>query len=123
LINPRLFREAIRSATVNHAIPFLFSTCLLFALICLGAALFAEGALRWVFAGLGVASAAAGLGMALYGVLVRPDLLRSETHEFRMRVVEVAGDPAVDLRTRSALIQQLHDERPRERRDTQEQQP
>lgn len=71
-MDPRLFQQAIRSATVTYSIPFMFAVSLLFAVLCLGGALAAEGPLRWVFAGLGTFGAMAGFAIGLHGVLQAP---------------------------------------------------
>ena len=122
-MDPRLFQQAIRSATVTYSVPFLVAVFLLFGLLCLGGAIFVGDALRWVLAGLACLAVVVASFGALYGILVRPDLLRSEAHEFRMTVAEIVGDPDVDRGVRSELAKQLQLEAPRERRHRQPEQP
>jgi hypothetical protein len=50
----RGFQEAIRTATVTYPISFAFAVLLLFALVCFGGSLLADGTLRWVLAGTGL---------------------------------------------------------------------
>src|SRR6185312_7643298 len=106
-MDPGLFQQAIRSATVTYSIPFMFAVSLLFALLCLGGALLAEGGLRWLFAGLGALGALAGFAMGLHGAFYRPHMLRSEAHELRMTVATIIGDPEIEQAIRSELASQL----------------
>jgi hypothetical protein len=108
LINPRLFREAIRSARVTYAVPFMFATSLLFAVVCLGGFLMSpdEGG-RWLFGGLAVFVTLVGASLGLYGTFSKPDLLRSEKHAFRLTVATLVGDPDVDRDLKTELIKQL----------------
>ena len=115
-MDPRLFQQAIRSATVTYSVPFLVAIFLLFGLLCLGGAMFVNDALRWLIGGCGCLAVAVAAFCALYGLLVRPDMLRSEAHEFRMTIAEIVGDPDVDREVRSELAKQLQLETPRERR-------
>jgi hypothetical protein len=116
-MDPGIFQQAIRSATVTYSIPFLFAVSLLFAVLCLGGSLLAEGPLRWLFGSLGTLGAVAGFVIGLHGVFFRPDLLRSEAHEFRMTIANIVGDADVDQGIRAELVRQLQLEPPRERRN------
>lgn len=76
----RGFQEAIRTATVTYPIPFAFAVLLLFALLCFGGSLLAEGALRWVLVGTALFSTVSSVGLLAYAVLFNTELLRSERH-------------------------------------------
>ena len=122
-MDPRLFQQAIRSATVTYSVPFLVAVFLLFGLLCFGGAVFVSDTLRWLLGGSGVLAVAVAAVCALYGLFVRPEMLRSEAHEFRMTAAEIVGDPEVDREVRSELAKQLQLEAPRARRRQQPEKP
>jgi hypothetical protein len=104
MLNPRAFREVVRSVTVSYPVPFIFAAMLAFALACLGGALAAGGALRWLLAAIGSLFAAAALFVVLYAILREPRLLRSERFELAHRMLDLIGDNEVDQVIRKGLL-------------------
>lgn len=104
MLNPRAFREVVRSVTVSYPVPFMFAAMLAFALACLGGALAAGGAFRWLLAAIGSIFAAAALFVVLYAMLRAPRLLRSERFELAHRVLDLIGDNEVDPVIRKGLL-------------------
>ena len=96
MLEPSGFREAIKTADVAHPIPFLFVVLLGFSISCFGVAAVAGDLLRWVVAGVGVISAASAIGMAIFAMIARPELLRSERHSLITRAIDVLGDSDTD---------------------------
>jgi hypothetical protein len=102
MIEPGSFREATRTVTVSYPIPFLVATLLAFGLGCFGGALAAWGPLRWVFVGIGAFTALIAIGLAVYAVLHKPDLLRSERYSLFNRYFDMLGDAEMDQAARDA---------------------
>ncbi len=104
-MDARVFQEAIRSATVTYPIPFIFGILLLFALLCLGGSALVDKSdwLHDLFAVMGAVSGVSAIGVAVYSVRFRPDLLRSEHHVLRMTVANIIGDKEMDPATRDNL--------------------
>ena len=92
MIEPSGFREIARSATVSHPIPFAFALCLAFAVMALGGAVLTDGPLRWVMVAFGAASVAFAFAMLASAAIWKPELLRSERHEIRSRVIGFIED-------------------------------
>jgi hypothetical protein len=113
----RGFQQAIRTATVTYPIPFMVGILLLFALLCFGGSIAAEGAHRWVLIGTAVTVAVVALGILIYAVCVRPDLLRSESHVLMMTITNIIGDkemaPEQRQRVNHALSDVLGQRRPK----------
>lgn len=113
----RGFQQALRTATVTYPIPFMVGILLLFALLCFGASVTTEGAHRWVLTITAVAVAIAALGILIYTVCVRPDLLRSESHVLMMTITNIMGDEAMNPEQRArmghALLDALGQRRPK----------
>ena len=96
MLEPSGFREAIKTADVAHPIPFLFVVLLAFALACFGVAVAASDLLRWFVVGTGLVSAASAIAMALFAMVARPELLRSERHSLITRAIDVLEDSDMD---------------------------
>jgi hypothetical protein len=105
----RGFQQAIRTATVTYPIPFMVGILLLFALLCFGASVATEGVHRWVLTGTAAIAAVAAIGILMYTVCVRPDLLRSESHVLMMTVTNIMGDKEMDPEQRERVSRALLD--------------
>ena len=92
MIEPSGFREIARSATVSHPIPFAFALCLAFAVVVLGGAVLTDGLLRWVMVAFGAVSVTFAFGVLASAAIWKPELLRSEHHEIRSRVINFIED-------------------------------
>ena len=92
MIEPSGFREIARSATVTYPIPFAFALCFAFAVLTLGGAILADGALRWVLVGFSAFSITFAFVMFAFAALRHPELLRSERHQIVHRVLDFIGD-------------------------------
>lgn len=103
MIDPRSFREAIRTATVTYPVPFVFSTLLLFSLLCFGGSLSVTGLLRWLLAGTAIFGAISAVSAFGYALLVKPELLRSESHALLTRYFDVLGDSEMDPTARERV--------------------
>nr|WP_294550907.1 hypothetical protein [uncultured Rhodopila sp.] len=108
-MDARIFQEAIRSATATYPIPFIFATLLLFAVLCLGGSLLAQGGLLILLAVLGTASFAAAIGLVGYAVGCKPELLRSERHILSMTMAQIIGDKEMDAGTRERISHVVFD--------------
>jgi len=118
VISPRTFREAIRTTTVSYPVPFLSGIFLLFSLLCLVESIAADGGLRWLLAGTGVVGALAAFLAAGYALVRKPELLRSESYQERVLLINIIGDSEIDQATRAELIKRLPLERSRFRYDS-----
>lgn len=103
MIDPRSFREAIRTATVTYPVPFFVGILLLFALLCFGGSLAVVGALRWLLAGTAMVATASAIAAFGYALICQPDLLRSESHALLTRYFDVLGDRDMDATTRGRV--------------------
>jgi len=114
VIGERAFREAIRTVTVSYPIPFLVTVLLASAVLIFSlSALVGTGVLRWLLAGCAIATMLTALGIVVYGVGRRPELLRSERFTLLSRYFEVIGDSAMTPEARSqmnVLLSTLDDE-------------
>jgi hypothetical protein len=110
-MDARLFQEAIRSATVTYPVPFILGTLLLFALLCLGGSALVDRTdwLHGLLAVIGAFSGISAIGIVVYAVRFRPELLRSEHHVLRMTVANIIGDKEMDPATRDHLSRNVRD--------------
>ena len=70
------FREIIRTVTVSYRVPFIFAGLLaVFFFSFTGASVLHEP-MNWIFAAAGIIAFLVAVGIARYGVVWRPDLLR-----------------------------------------------
>ncbi len=105
MLHPQAFREVVRSVTVSYPVPFVFAAMLAFAVAPFGGALLTAGALRWLLAAVGVSVVGVALFIVLYGILRKPQLLRSERFELAHRVLDLIGDSDMDEATRGRLLE------------------
>jgi hypothetical protein len=106
-MDPRIFREIVRSVTVAYPIPFMFASLLAVLLFCfLGAAL-VPGPLAWVFAVTGIISFLVAIGIAIFAILRRPDLLRSERYSLANRYVDLLDDGDMDQAARDSAAKTI----------------
>ena len=86
------FREIIRTVTVSYRVPFIFAGLLaVFFFSFTGASVLHEP-MNWIFAAAGIIAFLVAVGIARYGVVWRPDLLRSERHSLATRVIDLLDD-------------------------------
>ena len=90
-MDPATFREIVRTVTVSYPIPFLFACLIAVLLFCFVGAAVVPAPLAWVFAATGVVSFLVAVGIAIFAVLRRPELLRSERHSLVSRVLRPVG--------------------------------
>ena len=109
MIDPRSFREAIRTATVTYPVPYVVSVLLLFSLLCFGGSLTVTDTLRWILAGVGVLAALSAMLAFGYALLVKPALLRSERHALLTRYFEVLGDSDMNATARERVSHAILD--------------
>jgi hypothetical protein len=102
-MDPRSFREAIRTATVTYPVPYVVSVLLLFSLLCFGGSLTVTDALRWLLAGVGVVAALGAMAAFAYSLVLKPELLRSERHSLLTRFFDVLGDSDMDAVARERV--------------------
>lgn len=86
------FREVLKTVHVSYPIPFVFACLLAFGLFGFSGAFFSSGWLQVVLAGFGGLSSCIAFLIILYGVFLRPNLLRSERFEIAMRGFDILGD-------------------------------
>ncbi len=103
MIEPKSFGEVVRTVSVTYPIPFLVAVSFAFALACLGGAMAVGNPLRWVLAGVGMLSAVTAVGIMVYSVLRRPDLLRSEQYNVVSRYIDLVGDNEANRMDLTAL--------------------
>jgi hypothetical protein len=108
-MDTKAFQTAIRTATATYPIPFLIGILLLFALLCLGTSLVAEGSHRWALTAIGIVVVAATLGFLAYTIRVKPDLLRSEAHVLMMAITTFIGDSDLSADHRERISHALLD--------------
>ena len=113
----RDFQQALRTATVTYPIPFMVGILLLFALLCFSASITTDGLHRWVLTATAIFVVVAALGLLIYTVCFRPDLLRSESHVLMMTLTNVMGDKTLHREQRArasdVLIDVLGQPRPK----------
>ena len=101
-MDARIFQEAIRSASVSDPIPFVFAVLLLFAMSCLGGCLLSDDWRSVFFAILGGFCTVAAIALVVCAFALKPELLRSEQHVFRMTMASIIGDREIPLTHGSA---------------------
>jgi threonine/homoserine efflux transporter RhtA len=102
-MNVTAFREIVRTVTVAYPIPFMFASLLAVLLFCFSGAAFVRESLVWVFAATGVASFTVAVGLAIFAIVRRPDLLRSERYSLVNRYIDVVGDDEMNRIDTTAL--------------------
>jgi hypothetical protein len=92
---------------VSYPVPFIFAGFLaVFFFSFTGAAVLHEP-MSWLFAAAGVVAFLVAVGIAIYGIMKRPDLLRSERHQQTMRLINIVGDSEMDQTARTQLMTTL----------------
>ena len=100
MTDPRTFREIVRTVTVSYPIPFLVALLVAAGVICLGMGAVGKNRVAWLAAGAGGVMIVAACAIAIYAVLRRPDLLRSERHSLMTRAIDILMDKDVSERAR-----------------------
>ena len=101
------FREIVRTVTVSYPVPFLFAGLLaVFFFSFTGAALLHEP-MSWIFAAIGIIAFLVAAGLAVYGIVRRPELLRSERHSLVSRFIDLLDDGDMDQATRAAMAKTI----------------
>jgi len=106
-MNPSAFREIVRTVTVSYPIPFMFACLIAVLLFCFSGAAFVRESLVWVFAATGVASFLVAVGLAIFAIMRRPDLLRSERYSLVSRYIDMLDDGDMDQATRDAMARTI----------------
>ena len=106
MTDPRTFREIVRTVTVSYPIPFLVALLVAAGLIAFGMSAATGNRVAWLTGGAGLLMIAAACAIAIYAVLRRPDLLRSERHSLMTRAMDVLLDKDVSegVRTRAGTL-------------------
>jgi hypothetical protein len=106
-MNPAAFREIVRTVTVSYPIPFMFACLIAVLLFCFSGAALLREPLSWVFAATGIASFTVAVGMAIFAIVRRPDLLRSERYSLVSRYIDMLDDGDMDQATRDAMAKTI----------------
>ena len=72
-------------------------------LFCFTGAAVLQGPKSWVFAATGIVSFLVAVGVAIYAVVWKPDLLRSERYSLASRYIDLVGDSEMSITDRAAL--------------------
>jgi hypothetical protein len=101
------FREIVRTVTVSYPISFIFAGLLaVFFFSFTGAAVLHEP-MNWIFAAAGIFAVLVAVGIVIFGIVRRPDLLRSERHSLATRVMDMLDDGDMDPATRAAMAKTI----------------
>jgi hypothetical protein len=84
--------ELIKSKSTSHSLAFIITGFMLFSLTAFGAAAAIADAFRWILVGAGAVGLVTSVALSIYAVFRRPELLRSETHVERMRILNIVAD-------------------------------
>jgi hypothetical protein len=106
-MDPRLFREIVRTVSVSYPIPFMFACLLAVLLFCFTGAALVHGPLIWAFAVIGIVSFLVAVGIAIYAIGQKPDLLRSERYSLARRYIDMLDDGDMDQATRDAAAKTI----------------
>ena len=77
-MDPRSFREIVRTVTVSYPIPFMFASLIAVLLFCFTGAAIVEGPKAWVFAATGIVSFLIAAGIAIFAITRRPETSASK---------------------------------------------
>lgn len=84
--------ELIKSKSTSHSLTFIITGFMLFSLTAFGAAAAIADAFRWILVGAGAVGLVTSVALSIYAVFRRPELLRSEIHIERMRILNIVAD-------------------------------
>lgn len=101
------FREVLKTVHVSYPIPFVFTCLLAFGFFGFSGAFFSSGWLQVVLAGFGGLSSCIAFLIILYGVFLRPNLLRSERFEIAMRGFDILGDDHFNPQEKEFAFRQI----------------
>lgn len=101
------FREIIRTVTVSYPVPFMVASFLAVFFFCFTGAAIVHAPLNWLFAATGLVAFLAAVGIAIYAITRRSDLLRSERHSLVSRVIDLLDDGDMDQATRAAMAKTI----------------
>jgi hypothetical protein len=90
MMNGRSFEDRVRAFSDLYPIPVIFSALLVFAMCCLSLGPVVVDPFRWIPAVMGFVAALSGMGLAVYAVVYRSDLLRVERETITVRRVDRA---------------------------------
>ena len=102
-MNPSTFREIVRTVTVSYPLPFLFAGLIAVLLFCFSGVALVREPFAWIFAATGVVAFLVAAGLAIFAIVRRPDLLRSERYSLVNRYIDVVGDNEMNRTDRAAL--------------------
>jgi len=102
-MTPSTFREIVRTVTVSYPIPFMFAVLIAVLLFCFSGAAIVREPLAWIFAATGVTAFIVAVGVAIFAIVRRPDLLRSERYSLVNRYIDVVGDNEMNRPDRAGL--------------------
>lgn len=88
----RTAREVVSGRQISYPIPYLVGLFFGLCVACLIVALFAQDIVRSAAVAIGSAAFLTGVGITIYALVGRADLLRSERHQQAMRLIEMVGD-------------------------------
>lgn len=103
MMDTRSFREIVRTVTVSYPIPFLFAGLIAVLLFCFTGAAVLQGPKSWVFAATGIVSFLVAIGIAIFAVMRKPDLLRSERYSLVSRCIDLVGNNEMSTTDRAGL--------------------
>ncbi|MEA2772265.1 MAG: hypothetical protein QOD93_5227 [Acetobacteraceae bacterium] len=110
----------MRTVTVSYPVPFIFAGLLAVFFFSFTGAAVLPVPMNWMFAAAGIIAFLIAAGIAIYAVVRRPDLLRSERHQQAIRLIQIVGDKEMDQAARAEFMTALlgNDTKPRGRRGT-----
>ncbi len=85
----------------------MFACLIAVLLFCFTGAALVQGPLAWIFAATGIVSFLVAVGIAIYAIGRKPDLLRSERYSLVSRYMDLLDDGDMDQATRDAAAKTI----------------
>ncbi len=99
--DPGNFREIVRTVRIEYPIPYVAVVLASFSLACLGITAILPAQMIWVAGTLSVLAGIGAIGLPVYAMLRRPELLRSEQHSLVSRAMDIMLDKSASEEARS----------------------
>jgi hypothetical protein len=85
----------------------MFACLIAVLLFCFSGAALVRAPLAWIFAATGITSFITAVGVAIFAIVWRPDLLRSERYSLVSRYIDMLDDGDMDQATRDAVAKTI----------------
>lgn len=104
--DPGGFREIARTVRIEYPIPYICVALGALALACFALTIVVPPAISWLVAGMGAMALLGAVGLPVYAMVYRPELLRSERHSLMTRAFDVMLDKGAtqDARSKAGQI-------------------